>query len=144
MTPEAPSATAIAGAVACEVAVRRTGSWASWLYYVVLPVVFLLVWYLLTDVVGLFPGALLPSPVRVAKAFVAAIANGELPGNIAASLQRILYADLTALALGVPLGLAMGLYQRVEKLLDGLLSLFRPIPPLAWVPLAILWFGIGT
>ena len=81
---------------------------------------FVLVWFLLTDVMTVFPGALLPSPVKVANAFVRAIASGELPGNIGASLQRILYADLAALALGVPLGLAMGLYQRIEKLLDGL------------------------
>jgi ABC-type nitrate/sulfonate/bicarbonate transport system permease component len=147
MTPEARSGTAMQQPIAGEPTsegVRKAGRSLSWLYYVVLPVLFVLVWFLLTDVMTVFPGALLPSPVKVANAFVRAIASGELPGNIGASLQRILYADLAALALGVPLGLAMGLYQRIEKLLDGLLSLFRPIPPLAWVPLSILWFGIGT
>jgi ABC-type nitrate/sulfonate/bicarbonate transport system permease component len=147
MTPEARSDAAIRRPVAGESvsdSVPRAGRSLSWLYYVVLPVLFILVWFLLTDVMTVFPGALLPSPVKVANAFGRAIASGELAGNIGASLQRILYADLAALALGVPLGLAMGLYQRIEKLLDGLLSLFRPIPPLAWVPLAILWFGIGT
>ena len=134
----------IAGESASDGARKAGRRSLSWLYYVVLPILFVLVWFLLTDVMTVFPGALLPSPVKVAVAFAHAIASGELSGNIGASLQRILYADLVALALGVPLGLAMGLYQRIEKLLDGLLSLFRPIPPLAWVPLSILWFGIGT
>ena len=125
-------------------ALSKPGRSLSWFYYVVLPILFVLVWFLLTDVMTVFPGALLPSPVKVVDGFGRTIASGELPANIGASLQRIFYADLAALALGVPLGLAMGLYQRIEKLLDGLLSLFRPIPPLAWVPLSILWFGIGT
>ncbi len=72
------------------------------------------------------------------------VANGELWTHIVASLERIFYANLAALALGVPLGLAMGLYRPVEKMFDGLIGLFRPIPPLAWVPLSILWLGIGT
>jgi sulfonate transport system permease protein len=147
MTPDDGSGTAmrqpITGQPASD-ASPKPGRSLSWFYYVVLPILFVLVWFLLTDVMTVFPGALLPSPVKVVDGFGRTIASGELPANIGASLQRIFYADLAALALGVPLGLAMGLYQRIEKLLDGLLSLFRPIPPLAWVPLAILWFGIGT
>jgi ABC-type nitrate/sulfonate/bicarbonate transport system permease component len=72
------------------------------------------------------------------------VANGELWSHIVASLERIFYANLAALAFGVPLGLAMGLYRPVERMFDGLIGLFRPIPPLAWVPLSILWLGIGT
>jgi ABC-type nitrate/sulfonate/bicarbonate transport system permease component len=64
--------------------------------------------------------------------------------HIVASLERIFYANLAALAFGVPLGLAMGLYRPFERMFDGLIGLFRPIPPLAWVPLSILWLGIGT
>jgi ABC-type nitrate/sulfonate/bicarbonate transport system permease component len=71
-------------------------------------------------------------------------ASGELLANIWASLLRIFYANAAALLIGVPLGLGMGLYPPFERLCDGLLSLFRPIPPLAWVPLSILWLGIGT
>lgn len=145
MTPETSNAaqSVIAG-TATAAGARKPGGPLSPAYYVVLPILFVLVWFLLTDVMAVFPAALLPSPVKVANGFVRTVASGELIDNIGASLQRIFYADLMALALAVPLGLAMGLYQRIEKLLDGLLSLFRPIPPLAWVPLSILWFGIGT
>ena len=119
MTPETRPGTAARPPIAGEAASAGTpkdGRSLSWLYYVVLPVLFVLVWSLLTDVMAVFPGALLPSPLKVANAFVRSIASGELTDNIAASLQRIFYADLSALALGVPIGLAMGLYQRIEKL----------------------------
>jgi len=109
-----------------------------------LPVALLLAWYVVTEVRPLFHPTILPSPVAVARMFWKLLWNGELFGHIGASLLRIFYANLAALALGVPLGLAMGLYRPAERLLDGLLSIFRPIPPLAWVPLSILWLGIGT
>ena len=70
----------IAGEPASQ-GVQKAGGSLSWLYYVVLPVLFVLVWFLLTDVMTVFPGALLPSPVKVANAFVRAIASGELPGT---------------------------------------------------------------
>jgi ABC-type nitrate/sulfonate/bicarbonate transport system permease component len=110
----------------------------------ILPVALIAVWYVVTEVRPLFHPTLLPSPVAVVNVFIRLVKNGELLRHIIASLERIFYANLGALALGVPLGLAMGLYRPVERLLDGLLSIFRPIPPLAWVPLSILWLGIGT
>ncbi len=109
-----------------------------------LPVLLLVVWYVATDILNLTHPVILPSPTGVVRAFMRLLTSGELLNNIGASLQRIFYANCAALLLGVPLGLAMGLYKPVERLCDGLLSLFRPIPPLAWVPLSILWLGIGT
>ena len=110
----------------------------------ILPGLVIVLWYTFTELHPLFHPALLPSPVTVVRTFWRVLLNGELIGHIGASLLRIFYANLAALALGVPLGLAMGLYRPVERLLDGLVSMFRPIPPLAWVPLSILWLGIGT
>jgi len=110
----------------------------------ILPGTLLVVWYVATDMLHLFHPSMLPSPTAVVRAFIRVAMSGELLQNIGASLLRIFYANCAALALGVPLGLAMGLYPPVERLCDGLLSLFRPIPPLAWVPLSILWLGIGT
>lgn len=117
---------------------------ANLCWRLVLPVLLVVLWYFMTEVMPLFHPTLLPSPVAVARMFWKLLWNGELFGHIGASLLRIFYANLAALALGVPLGLAMGLYRPAERLLDGLLSIFRPIPPLAWVPLSILWLGIGT
>jgi ABC-type nitrate/sulfonate/bicarbonate transport system permease component len=110
----------------------------------ILPGLFLALWYVVTDVLHLTHPVMLPSPTGVGRQFLRLAASGELLNNILASLTRIFYANTAALALGVPLGLAMGLYKPVERICDGLLSLFRPIPPLAWVPLSILWLGIGT
>lgn len=109
-----------------------------------LPLVFLALWYVFTEVFRPFHPTLLPSPLAVGRFFLRVASNGELLGHIQASLARIAYANMAALGLGVPLGLAMGLSRSIERLLDGLLSVFRPIPPLAWVPLSILWLGIGT
>lgn len=116
----------------------------SLLLRLALPAALISLWYIFTEVVRPFHPALLPSPVSVVKFFIKVVGNGELLEHTLASLGRILYANLAALGLGVPLGLAMGLSRTVERLLDGLLSIFRPIPPLAWVPLSILWLGIGT
>ena len=110
----------------------------------ILPGLFLGTWYLVADVLKLTHPVLLPPVAGVLRTFIRLAGSGELVANIVASLTRIFYANCAALAVGVPLGLAMGLYKPVERLCDGLLSLFRPIPPLAWVPLSILWLGIGT
>ncbi len=124
---------------------RAAGSRASELgWRLTLPVLLLVVWYVATDILNLTHPVILPSPTGVVRAFMRLASSGELLNNIGASLLRIFYANCAALLLGVPLGLAMGLYKPVERLCDGLLSLFRPIPPLAWVPLSILWLGIGT
>ena len=85
---------------------------------------------------------LLPSPQDVLKAFYAAVADGSLLKNIFASLLRVLEGFAVALVIAVPLGIAMGVSRIVYGLVDPLLELLRPIPPIAVIPLAILWFGI--
>jgi len=85
----------------------------------------------------------LPAPSKVAAAGWRLLVTGELVGHFGDSLLRIAWANLIAVGVAVPLGFFMGLYRPFEDLVDGLLNLLRPIPPLAWIPLAILWFGIG-
>lgn len=109
---------------------------------VVLPLLALVVWHV-AAVYGFANPILLPPPGRVAVSAYRAILTGELLRHIADSLVRVLYANAIALGAGVPLGLVMGLFRPAEELLDGLLNLVRPVPPIAWIPLAILWFGIG-
>jgi ABC-type nitrate/sulfonate/bicarbonate transport system permease component len=111
---------------------------------VIIPTALLLAWHIVTAELGLFHKALLPPPLAVAKAFVRMVESGELIGHIIASLERIFYANVVALVLGVPLGLAIGLSRTADRLCSVTLSVVRPIPPLAWVPLSILWFGIGA
>ncbi|MEQ8347332.1 MAG: ABC transporter permease [Sneathiellaceae bacterium] len=121
-----------------------TAPLSRYLLRLCIPAVLILAWILATTTFQLFPKALLPAPWDVVRSAVRLIETGELLEHVLASLERILYANLLALGLGVPLGLAMGMSRTFENLLGGMLSIFRPIPPLAWVPLAILWFGIGT
>jgi ABC-type nitrate/sulfonate/bicarbonate transport system permease component len=87
--------------------------------------------------------AILPPPMLAAETFVHLIATGELFHHIGASLRRVLIAWLIGSAVAVPLGLAMGRSRAFERIVDPVVELFRPISPLAWIPLAILWFGIG-
>lgn len=63
--------------------------------------------------------------------------------HLAASLGRILVALLVAVTVGIPVGIAMGLSPTVRGILDPLIELYRPVPPLAYLPLMVIWFGIG-
>ncbi len=86
---------------------------------------------------------MLPPPTAVISAAADLIARGVLLTNILDSLKRVVLAVVAATVLGVPLGLAMGWSPRFRSVVDPLLEFIRPIPPLAWIPLSILWFGIG-
>jgi len=87
--------------------------------------------------------SLLPAPWLAAQTFFGLIASGELFVHVGMSLSRVGAAWVIAGLVAIPLGLAMGRSQRLERLIDPVIELFRPISPLAWIPLAILWFGIG-
>ncbi|MDA0996641.1 MAG: ABC transporter permease [Proteobacteria bacterium] len=87
--------------------------------------------------------ALLPPPLLTAKTFIDLAISGQLFIHIGASLGRVVSAWILSVLVAVPLGLAIGRWRRVEKIVDPVIELFRPISPLAWIPLAILWFGIG-
>ena len=86
---------------------------------------------------------MLPAPTTVVSAAAELLKRGVLFTHILDSLYRVLMAVGTATVLGVPLGLAMGWSKRFRAAVDPLLEFIRPIPPLAWIPLSILWFGIG-
>lgn len=87
--------------------------------------------------------SLLPPPLVVGQTLFRMIANGELFHHIGVSLSRVVSSWLLSACVAIPLGLAMGRSRRFERILDPVVELFRPISPLAWIPLAILWFGIG-
>jgi ABC-type nitrate/sulfonate/bicarbonate transport system permease component len=86
---------------------------------------------------------MLPPPTAVFSAAVDLMNRGVLLTHIVDSLYRVLLAVGTASVIGIPLGLAMGWFPRFRSAVDPLLEFIRPIPPLAWIPLSILWFGIG-
>ena len=87
--------------------------------------------------------AILPPPALAAQTFIELVVSGEIFTHIRASLSRVIAAWVLSALIAVPLGLAMGRWQRFENVVDPVIELFRPISPLAWIPLAILWFGIS-
>ena len=87
--------------------------------------------------------SLLPPPSLAAGELWRLFTTGELFVHTGTSLARVFSAWTITGAIAIPLGLAMGWSRRVEKIVDPFVEIFRPISPLAWIPLAILWFGIG-
>lgn len=85
---------------------------------------------------------LMPAPVQIMRTAAVMILSGELGYHVLASLKREAIAFLFSL-LAIPIGVAMGWFERVNRQLDPIVEILRPIPPLAWIPLSILWFGIG-
>jgi ABC-type nitrate/sulfonate/bicarbonate transport system permease component len=90
-----------------------------------------------------FNPILLPSPLAVLRAGYDLLLSGELLRDVAASMQRVLSGFLIAAVLGVGLGTLVGRSKALEKLLEPAIELMRPIPPLAFLPVFVLWFGIG-
>jgi len=102
----------------------------------------LAIWMGLTEF-GIVNTVLVPSPGDVFRAALAAIRDGSLLRNALASLLRVLEGFTLALVIAVPLGVLMGVSGNARGLVEPLIELLRPIPPIAFIPLAILWFGIG-
>jgi NitT/TauT family transport system permease protein len=101
---------------------------------------FVLAWHL---AVGTGSGTLVPSPWAALMGIVELAQKGLLAKYVVASLFRVTWGYLAALVIAVPLGVLLGLWQRGEKAANPVLQLLRPISPLAWIPIAILWFGVG-
>lgn len=89
------------------------------------------------------PGSLLPGPWGVLKGLADLTQHGLLFKYIVASLFRVTWGFLLALVLAIPLGIVTGWHAQLDLALNPLLQIFRPISPLAWIPIAILWFGVG-
>lgn len=86
---------------------------------------------------------LFPSPMQIVDALWDMARNGTLWGDIGISLQRIAIGFLLGCLVGVPLGLAMGLFKVVHAVCDPVVQFLRFVPPIAWLIPAIMWFGIG-
>jgi NitT/TauT family transport system permease protein/sulfonate transport system permease protein len=103
---------------------------------------FIGVWQLVVGL-GLVESFLLPSPWLVLQAIIELGREGSLLTHIWASLQRVLIGFALATVIGLTLGFLTGAIRPVAELIKPVVEALRPIPPLAWIPLAIVWFGIG-
>lgn len=114
--------------------------------YIVLSIsgllVFLLIWSLITYI-GLIQPFFLPTPSKVFSTIVSLFVEGTLSRDILSSLMRILISFVLSLIISLPLGIALGVSKRFEAFVEPLIAFVRYIPPSAFIPLAIIWFGIG-
>lgn len=104
-------------------------------------------WVVLTSLTGIVDPARFPRPQDVWQAAVQLATRGYAGGTLGLQIwyssRLVLLGFAVAAVTGVPLGLLMGTSRRAEALINPAFLLVRPIPPLAWIPLAILWFGLG-
>lgn len=102
----------------------------------------LLIWELITRFSG-WSSHVFPSPSKVLSSLIELISNGTLLKNTVASLFRVSIGFSLAVILGVPIGIILGRVETLKLLFNPLIQFLRPISPLAWIPLAMLWFGLG-
>ena len=104
-------------------------------------------WYAATTLQQWIAPVYFPTPEEVGKAFhqiaLQGYADGRLHEHFLHSCKLVLYGFAAAVSIGVPLGMLMGWSRRAEALINPTFLLLRPIPPLAWIPLAIVWLGLG-
>ena len=109
--------------------------------YIILPLIILIVWQGLAQA-GLIQPLILPAPTRLAATLWSMLASGQLEKHVWISILRVLQGFGLAALLGIVLGTAIGLSSTLDRTTDLAIQLLKPIPPLAWIPLAILWLGI--
>jgi NitT/TauT family transport system permease protein len=93
---------------------------------------------------GYFPPALMPTLPHVWDALIGSIADGTMIWHAASTLYRVLVGLALAIAIGLPLGILMARFRPIENFFMPLVGALMPIPSLAWVPVFILWFGLGN
>jgi NitT/TauT family transport system permease protein len=148
MTQTAARANTMGSAPRTPVPGRRAGSrlpaaFTSVLWNAAVLGVALCAWQLLTLALD---SRFFPGPIAIARAFIGLAVNGDTGGRTlldhsVASVERVLVGFGLAVVIGVPLGLLMGLYERVYTNTRVVLEPFRFIPPIAWIPLAIIFFS---
>jgi NitT/TauT family transport system permease protein len=126
----------------------------------IVPVLLIAVWEACARA-GLFSAVVLPAPSAVAlkwwqylspaapweptqQSWLAWLVSGEMIDDALGSLYRVVVGFAVGLALALPLGLVMGASPRIYALFNPMMQVLRPIPPIAYIPLAILWFGLGN
>ena len=112
--------------------------WTGWLERLAVPLVLLVLWHLGVVLTGT---KIFPSPIAVFRGL------NQLPhlgAFIFDSLFRVASGYLIAIVAGIPAGLALGLWKSAERAANPLIQMLRPISPLAWMPLAVIWFGVSN
>lgn len=110
--------------------------------YLVLIIGVLCVWGIMGYKDMLNP-VVMPELPRIGKTFIKLLTKGDLLGHCGISLTRVLRGFSISAVLGITLGILIGLSRHLERVTQLVVQIIKPIPPIAWIPLVILWFGIG-
>jgi NitT/TauT family transport system permease protein len=118
----------------------QPGKWEKYFWPLCAASVFLAVWYLSVKWTA---SKIFPSPLDVERGMAELVRKGVLWHYILDSLRRVASGYLTAVVLGIPAGLLLGWYPAAGAVVNPTIQIMRPISPIAWIPVAIIWFGIG-
>jgi len=142
IAPEPSTTHAIANQTTKSIINLRSGFFIS----ATTVIVIIGIWSLITSL-GLIEALYLPSPLAVVQKFFDVTANGYADATLwqhfTASISRIFMAVIIASAIAIPVGLAIGINPIARAIFDPLIEFYRPVPPLAYLPLIVIWFGIG-
>lgn len=119
------------------------GAWSGRLIRMLSLGSFFLLWQIVAWT-GYFTPYQVPAPAKVGATLTDLFAKGDIFFFLSRSLQHYSIGLIWGISLGVAAGLVMAWFQRAEQLIDPIITALRPIPPLAWIPFAIIWFGITT
>lgn len=106
------------------------------------PVLLLLIWQISAEH-GLVSKALLPPVTKIIETAIKITESGKLPGHLIVSIGRVLKGFAIGTVSGIIIGTIMGFSSFFNRFLSSLVNLLRPVPMIAWIPIFILWFGIG-
>lgn len=109
---------------------------------IIAPVLVVAIWFIVTNT-GMVRTSILPSPQKVVSTFWSLLSSGKLWTDMSISFIRVLRGFALGALLGMVIGSLMGFSATVNRVLGTMVSILRPIPMLAWIPILILWLGIG-
>lgn len=118
------------------------GNKTDFLLSIGVPLILLIAWELAGDN-GLLNGSIMPAPSKIGNTLYDMVESGRLWRNFSISMDRVIKGFVLGASLGIIIGSLMGIFHKVDKALGALTGILRPIPIIGWVPLFILWMGIG-
>lgn len=121
---------------------KKKKNFGYWILYIALPLAILIIWEAFALAGKLKPYAL-PKPVKIIETTVEFIKNGQLFTNIGVSVLLVLEGFFLAFLVAFTIGISVTIFPKFDTFTDLIIQILKPIPPIAWIPLAILWFGIG-
>ena len=119
---------------------KRPRTWEKFVWPIVAAALLLAIWCLAVRWAG---AKVFPSPMNVEKGIVELMHKHVLWADIQDSLRRVAIGYVAAALIGIPLGLCLGWFPSANQVVNPLLQMLRPISPIAWIPVAIIFFGIG-